>query len=429
MPYNSQHVDNDDFLIDTNLSLIVTLRWVAITIQLIAILLAASVLEIDLPIAQMLAIVVVLGIINAITWLRLRRDSHLPEASILRAFVIDTVGLFCLLYLSGGVNNPFVSLFLVQVIVASVLLKDWSIWFLVALTTLFYVSLVFFYRPLDLPHLHGSGLYDLHLQGMFLSHVIAAVLVAVFISKIHRNAVAKDRLISTLHLRAVEEEQIVQMGLLASSAAHDLGTPLMTMEVVLSDWEKMPDVDKHPDLRQDIDDMRAQIKRCRNAVTAILSSSGTPQANGIVNENLKDFVDDIVHEWQSSKRDAKLDYANLLRPDQKVVCDKALRTAVRTLLDNAYDVSSKWIGVAASEVDRNLTISVSDAGPGFTTQILSDVGKPFATTKDGTTRGMGLFLASRVAQALGGFLEARNGAFGGANVTISIPINSLERLR
>lgn len=406
-----------------NIRLLVILRWVAIVIQTLALFAAVYLLEIKLPVTQMGAIIAALAIFNAFASWRASHTRYISEITLFRAFVIDVVALFCLLYLSGGVNNPFISLFLVQVIIGSVLLRDYRIWMLVVLTTVFYVFLVFYYRPLDLPHAHAGGFLNLHMQGMFISHVIAAVLVAVFLNRIHKNALKKDRLITEMQQRSFEEEQIIKMGLLASSAAHDLGTPLMTIDVLLGDWEKMPDLLKNPEMREDLAEMRSQIRRCRDALTGILAASGEPRGEGTVHTRLKDFIDDVVHQWRNTKKATTIEYANMLQPDEAFVSDGALRTIIRTVLDNAYEASSSWIGIAVGRINRSLTISVSDAGPGFSEPSLGNIGKAYNSTKIGATRGLGLFLAVKSVEKLGGYIEAKNGEYGGACVTIFLPLD------
>lgn len=410
-----------------NLGLLVCLRWVAIAIQTLALCAAVTLLDIELPVVQMGAIIVALVTFNAFASWKSRRSRFISEAALFRAFVIDITALFCLLYLSGGVNNPFISLFLVQVIIGSVLMRDFRIWMLVALTTAFYVFLVFRYRPLDLPHAHDGDFLNLHLQGMFISHVVAAILVAFFLNRIHKNALQKDRLITEMQQRTFEEEQIVRMGLLASSAAHDLGTPLMTIDVMLGDWEKMSDLGENREMREDLAEMRLQINRCRDALTGILAASGAPRGEGTIHVTLKDFIDDIVHQWRNTKQTTTIEYANMLQPDEAFVSDSALRTIIRTVLDNAYEASSSWIGIAVGRINRSLTISVSDAGQGFVEPSLGNLGKAYNSTKNGAARGLGLFLAVKSVEKLGGYIEAKNGEYGGACVTICLPLDVLVK--
>ena len=143
-------------------------------------------------------------------------------------------------------TNPFVFLYLLQVILAAVLLQPWSTWTIVAITGLCVAALALFAKPLALPFDHARGMSSLYVQGMLISFVVNAALLVIFITRINRNLRAGDAQLADLRQRAAEEEHIVRMGLLASGAAHELGTPLATLAVILGDWRRMPEFSKQP---------------------------------------------------------------------------------------------------------------------------------------------------------------------------------------
>ncbi|TIV65537.1 MAG: sensor histidine kinase, partial [Mesorhizobium sp.] len=155
-----------------------------------------------------------------------------------------------------------------------------STWILVVAASACFVFLIFVFQPIALPHHGGSDLLALHLRGMFICFVLAAGLIVIFMTRINRNLRERDAYLADLRQRSAEEDHIVRMGLLASGAAHELGTPLSTISVILSDWRQMQGVKRNRELAEDVAEMQAQIERCKSIVTGILMSSGQARGEG-----------------------------------------------------------------------------------------------------------------------------------------------------
>ena len=130
------------------------------------------------------------------------------------------------------------------------------------------------HRPLALHGLDAQTLSTEYLGGLLLCFVLDAALLVVFIARISRNLRQRDAKLADLRQRAAEEEHIVRMGLLASGAAHELGTPLATLSVILGDWAHMAPFAAEPELREEIEEMQRQIERCKSIVSGILTAAG-----------------------------------------------------------------------------------------------------------------------------------------------------------
>jgi two-component system sensor histidine kinase RegB len=227
-----------------------------------------------------------------------------------------------------------------------------------------------------------------------------------------------------LRQQAAEEDLIVRMGLLASGAAHELGTPLASVSVILSDWKRMPAIRNDAELSEDIEVMQAAIQRCKTIVTGILKSAGEARGDAPVVTTVNAFISDIVKEWQAASPTANLQYANRFGADVQIVTDSTLKQIVFNLLDNAFEASPNWIQLTASHEEDTLRLEVRDAGKGFAPEVLEHLGTPYQSTK-GRGGGLGLFLVVNVVRKLGGSVTARNLTEGGAAVSLHIPLGML----
>jgi two-component system, sensor histidine kinase RegB len=407
-----------------NMMLLIELRWVAVLGQIATIAFAKYVLGIELPLLAMLAVLGVLVALNLVNLAWLRNRAEVGSPALLTVLILDVAALTAQLYLSGGATNPFIFLYLLQIMIAAVLLDAWSLGAVVALSFTSFVALTGYYRPLVLPSGDPHELFELHIVGMLVCFVLDAVLLMIFVILIMQNLRRRDARLAALRQRAMEEDHIVRLGLLASGAAHELGTPLALLAVVLSDWRRMPALSACPEMLEEIDEMQAAVQRCKSIVTGILLSSGEARGEAPTVTTLGAFLDGLAAEWRSS-RCAALGYRNAFGSDPQIVADEALKQVIFNVLDNAYEVSPGSVTLDAERAQDALRLRVSDRGPGFAPQMLEQLGRPYQSSKGRPGGGLGLFLVVNVVRKLGGTVRARNLAEGGAEVTLELPLATL----
>jgi two-component system sensor histidine kinase RegB len=413
-----------------NLLLLVTLRWLAVIGQIGAIAIATFWLEIPLPVWHMAAVIVFLITLNLITLYRYGSGAIITNTELFLDLLLDVATLTGQLYLSGGATNPFVSLFLLQAILGAVLLQTWSTWTIVAVTSGCFIWLTAFYNEIGFTTPEGSRahsrLFDLHIYGMFVCFLLAAVLLVLFVTRINRNLRDQDLRLAQLRQQSAEEEHIVRMGLLASGAAHELGTPLATLSVILNDWERMPALRADAEIATELAEMQAQLNRCKTIVSGILRSSGEERGENSERTTIVAFIDGVVDDWEDSRNPARLEYTNRLDIDFAIASDVLLQQILYNVLDNAFEASPAFVGIDISRAGEMLTIAVRDAGPGFAPDMLTEFGKPYRSTKQKPGSGLGLFLVVNVLRKLGGQASALNVPSGGAIVALSLPIAALS---
>jgi two-component system sensor histidine kinase RegB len=374
----------------------------------------------------MLNVLACLIAFNIASTLRWQENQFVSNNELLLALTVDVASLTAQLYLSGGATNPFVFLYLLHVILGAVLLEAWSTWIIVAVTGACIAWLALFSEPLRLPQDHERGILSLYVQGMLVCFILDAALLVVFISRITRNMRTTAAKLAALHQRAAEEEHIIRMGLLASGAAHELGTPLATLAVILGDWKHMPEFKGNPVLLEEIAEMQTQLKRCKSIVSGILLSAGETRGESSAATTINTFLDEVVAEWRIGRPVVAFEFENRIDPDLPVVSDSTLKQMICNVLDNALEASPQWLRMEASREDDALVLQVTDAGHGFAEAMLAQFGKPYNSSKGRPGGGLGLFLVVNVARTLGGAVTASNLEQGGAMVRLTLPLSAIE---
>lgn len=408
-----------------NMQQLVLLRWIAVAGQLLAIVVVHAGMGIRLPLLPMLLVLAGLCVFNVLGPAYWRRRPRVTDRHLLLALLVDVGALTALLYLAGGIANPFVFLYVLQVVLAAVLLRPRSRWLVVALTTGCVVALAILPGPVELPADPAAGLADRYVEGLLLCFVLVATLLVVFIGRIGEILRARDARLAALRQRAAEEEHIVRMGLLASGAAHELGTPLSTLAVILGDWQHLPHFTSDPELLQDVAEMQAQVLRCKAIVGGILQSAGEVRGEAPHVTTARALVDGMAAEWQRSRAMPGLRFVNRIDDDMAIVADVGLRQMLFNILDNAHEASPGDVALDARVEADQLVLAVEDGGPGFDPGMLERLGTPYRSSKGAPGRGLGLFLSVNVARTLGGTIAARNRPGGGAAVTVRIPLQAL----
>ncbi|WP_132999731.1 ATP-binding protein [Luteimonas arsenica] len=408
-----------------NMQQLIQLRWIAVVGQVAAILAVHYGFGIELPLGPMLWLLAALAGFNLASHAWWLRRSSVGDGAFLLALLVDMLTLTAQLGLSGGVTNPFLLLLLLQVALGAVLLRAPANWGLSLVAGLCVVALMLVPGPVRIPIHPEAGLADPFLQGLLVCFVLVAALLVVFIARIGRIIRNRDARLAELRRQAVEEEHIVRIGLLASGAAHELGTPLSTLSVILGDWRHSPHFSSDEDLLRDVAEMQSQVLRCKAIVTNILMSAGSARGEAPTETTLRAFFDEMAEEWRETRPAREFTYRYRFPGDLAIISDTGLRQMVFNVLDNALEASPDQVEMVVRRAGPALAIEVTDAGPGFPGFVLENLGKPYQSSKGRPGGGLGLFLSINVARMFGGRLEVRNRDQGGASVTVLLPLQAL----
>lgn len=402
----------------TRMHPLIQLRWIAVTGQVATIVFVHFVLGIALPLKAMAVVLALLIAFNLFSMLHWHDREEVTNEALFFSLLVDVFTLSVQLHLSGGIANPFVFLYLLQVVLASVLLQPWASWTIAGITAVCVVVQMTWAGPVTIPDTYRTA-------GLLICFLLNAALVVLFINRISRILRARDEHLASLRQRAAEEEHIVRIGLLASGAAHELGTPLATISVLLGDWRRMPLFREQPVLVEESAEMQLQLDRCKSIVSGILLSAGEMRAESPERSTLTNFLDHLMYNWQATRPVREFNYIKTISEDVTIVADEGLKQMICNVLDNALEASPDWVSLEAMRKDDDLVIRVLDRGPGFTPAMLAQFGRPYQSSKGRPGSGLGLFLSLNVARALGGNIFPQNREHGGAVVTMVLPLSSL----
>lgn len=370
----------------------------------------------------------VIAVMLAVTWRSfsaLRGGTEPDEAEFFRQLIFDVAALSVFLYFTGGATNPFAPLLLLPVVVAVATLRARRAWWIVVVAATAYTMLMFVHVPL---HLHGDAgsSFEVHVWGMWVGFLLAAALVASFVSQIGTTLRARDAEVARNREQELQTSQVLALGTLAAGTAHELGTPLATMSVVVSElqdaWRQDPGLAGELALLQD------QIRRCKEILRRMSSSAGQAQAEQGRAVDVAAYLRELVDEWRRAnpRHDVSMEL-QAGTPIPPLVVDHTLTQAIVNVLDNAARVSAKAPCVRAAWDAQALLLSVRDFGPGIPTEIAAELGRA-VRSQPGPDMGLGLgvFLARTTIQRLGGTMQFLEAEGGGCRTEIRLPLASLS---
>lgn len=404
-----------------NLRQLVVMRNIAIAAQALTVVVTYRGLSIDLPLGSMAAIIVALALFNGLTAWRLTSQRPVTDQELLFQLLVDVGALSLLLSLAGGGTNPFIGMLLLPLAITAACLPWTYTWVVALITVACYSVLVLFFRPLFEAG-HEAQYLQLLVAGMWVNYAVTAGMIAHFVARVSMALRRSERQFASRRESEMCNEHLVRIGVLAAGAAHELAQPLSTMAVVINEMDRRCQGDE--DLRSMLTSVSSQLRNCQETLTSLLSYGRTTFDGHAEPLPLEAFVRDVLESFGTRRPDAKVRLVCETRgPSPTIHHDLALRHAILNLLGNAADVSPEWVEVRLAWDGEVQRIAVRDRGPGIAAEVQDQIGRLFFTTKEkGAGNGLGLALARTAVTRLGGSLDLRNEADGGACAEILLPV-------
>jgi len=431
-----------------NLSWLRKLRWAAAVGQVVVILAVHFILGIDLPLGSLLGVVGVLVASNVALDVVFRPENRAASRRIPPGrgewilgsiMLLDIVLLSVLLCLTGGPSNPFSIFYLVNIALASAILREAWAWSLNGIAILGFGILFFFHHDLlGLGGTHGVASFaegdartaNLYRIAMLVAVGVASTTVVYFVGRVKGELARREAELGRERQRQTQSERLQALATLAAGAAHELATPLSTIAVVSKDLERqLGGGAATEEAIEDVRLVRQEVQRCRTILDQMAYDAGESVGEGLTRIGVPDLCGRVLDGLQARRVDVVVEPAA-----QSVILHvpiEALTRAVRGIVKNALDASDtgKKVSVEAAVVGPDLRIRVLDRGSGMAPEVLDRAADPFFTTKEpGRGMGLGLYLARSVLDRLGGSLrlESRHGE--GTIATILVPIETRPRV-
>ncbi len=370
-------------------------------------------LGIAMPLAPMSAVLALMALFALATAWRLRQAVPATQLEFLAHLLADLTGFAVLVFFSGGATNPFVSLMLVPVVIAAVTLRSRWVWLLAAVAGSYYGILLVVFEPLAVGN--PATATRMHLAGMWFNFLISAALIAFFVTRIHAALRARDRELAELREKQLRDERIVALGTQAALAAHELATPLATIQTTAH--ELASEFANDPDIGADCRLLERQAQACNGILTRLAARAqvGAPEA-----EPLDAWLAGLVERWQVLRPDARVTVS--LPDDARAFsAPDGLEQAVMNVLNNAADVSPDSVEFSAAARAEGLVIEISDRGPGLTAEQQAHAGRVLFSGKPGRGWGVGLALTHATLERLGGSVTLAERESGGTRVRLALP--------
>ena len=366
-----------------------------------------------------------LALVTMISLWRTTRPWPVADNEFLLQLMIDVLGWTALMYFSGGANNPFVSYYIVPLVISAAVLP-WRYTWLVAGTSLLAYSLLLYYYvpfPLFTPHAHmGHGsAANIHVLGMWFNFLFSAGLITYFVVRMATTLRQQEAVAVAQREERLRNDQIMAVASLAAGTAHDLGTPLSTMAVLVE--EMLADEGLPAQTREDCELLRQQIAQCKSTLTDL---SRTAEVTTVAQKRLQplsDFVEQTVARWAVRRPGIVHQVNRDSAGDPPLLAfESTLVQAFENLLNNAADSGSERVVVSYQWDEREARIAVRDWGEGFSAELLQDIGKPIIrASRSGL--GIGLLLSHATVERYGGRIELSNVSAGGAEAVLFLPLS------
>ena len=396
------------------LDTILRLRWLAVLGQLAAIFIVAQGLEFDVPVVPCVTIVGLSALLNLalqIAFNPMQRLEPVHAAALLALNIVELAGL---LFLTGGLQNPFSFLFLAPVLISATALPVRLTIALGCLAAACASALVFFHLPLPWEGEDPLVLPPIYLLGVWLSILLAIGVTSLYAFQVTEEARKLSDALAATELVLAREQHLTQLDGLAAAAAHELGTPLSTIFLIARELEKSV---KDSQLAGDLKTLREQAQRCREILGKItqLSSSGAP----FDRMKLSTLIEELVAPHRDFGVAIKVRLAVAATREPVAARNPAILYGIGNILENAVDFAKQAVEVNAWWNADTIEIVISDDGPGIAPDMLKRIGEPYLsrrrTADDAQSErsglGLGVFIARTLLERTGAKVSFTNRIF------------------
>lgn len=406
---------------------LVLLRWGAVIGQTITLLIVSQLLGFDVPMTFSLAVIGVAIMVNILVSVLLPLDRRVSDFEAIAQLGFDILQLGLLLYLNGGIENPFAILFLAPVVTSATTLSKRVLATVASMALISAVILLFWHDPL--PWVPGV---DFKLPRVFEVGMLAGIVVGTAFTSLYAwRATTESRTMSAAlsmtEQRLAQEQKLSALGSLAAAAAHELGTPLATISVTAKEMTRdLPEGPMADDARLVLE----QAQRCRSILEQLAVRGDTPD---LIHEtlSLEDLLEEAAEGFIHRDKDLIIECPvdEGLQP-LTIRRRPELLYALKNFTENAVDFAKTRVELNAALKNDIIIVTIDDDGSGFDPLVRTRLGQPYVSSRSRSRRagglGLGVFIAKTLVERTGGTVHFEVAPLGGARVRCQWPVTMLE---
>lgn len=399
---------------------IVRLRWIAVLGQSATVAGVYWGLGFDLPIGLCLLVIALSAWLNVFLRLRYPARERMQNTHAAAMLAYDILQLAVLLYLTGGLQNPFAFLIIAPVTVSAATQPPRSTIALGVLAVLCVSALTVFQQPL--PWFPGERveLPFVYIAGVWTALVSGAIFFALYSWRIAKEAGQMSDALAATEMALLREQKMSALDGLAAAAAHELGTPLGTITVVAK--ELLRETDKASPLREDVELLRNEAERCREILSRLTRSSG--EAETVFSQApLKQMLEEVVLPSRALGVEIQVEASPAeggeTEPEPVMARNPGVIYGLGNLVENAVDFARERVVIEARWDADTISVTITDDGSGFSAQVMERLGEPYVTSRpvigkdqalsdQSAGLGLGFFIAKTLLERSGAQLDFAN---------------------
>jgi len=392
---------------------LIVLRWIAIAGQLSAIVIAQRLFNLNLDFGLCLLAIGASIIANLIAIFVYPENKRLTEREVISMLIFDISQLSALLFLTGGLHNPFALLILVPVTISATALRTGPTIFVGGVAIVFITLVMLFHIPLRTNMGFIMRMPNDFVLGFWIAIIIGVVFLGAYARRVTSEVNSMSEALLATQMALAREQKMTDLTSVVAAAAHELGTPLATIKLASS--ELMDELDNRSDLFEDAQLIREQADRCRD----ILRSMGRSGKDDLYVHQapLSAIVREAAEPHMDRGKDIQFGISASEQPD--ILRHPEIIHGLRNLIQNAVDFAASTVWVDATWTETSISIRIIDDGRGFPSYVFSRIGDPFVRMRKPDTdrdqrpdyegMGLGLFIAKTLLERSGAELTFANG--------------------
>ena len=382
---------------------LIKIRWIAIFGQFLAVFIVFYVIKIEIPLFEILTIILLSVAVNFYSYFEERKNKSISNVKAFSFLLFDTLQLGCLLYLTGGIINPFSILILAPVITSASYLPALMTVILSSISIIIIVILNFYYVALYLgPEFYIPDIYNF---GLVASLIITVIFIAIYAYLFASSSRKISNALSVSKLQILNQKKITEVGSLSAAAAHELGTPLNTIFLILNDLLKEKKLVEDKNIVKDIYLLKSQAERCKEILQRFSRNPLKLKDKFLDKVKITDLIKINFDKFNKNK---KLNIKNIqIIEEPEIIFKDEIMYALGNIIQNAIFHCKEAVTVELDYNKTQLKIFITDDGLGFAKDIIDKLGEPYVS-KNSQGMGLGIFIAKNLIENMGGNINLYN---------------------